>query len=440
MMEMEDKESTESGSLGVNSEYDSPPPPQLPPVAPPATANGSFNSGGGGVVPQVMSMNMNMSIGATEGGGLGVVGSGVVGGNGVGGGEKKKRGRPRKYDADGNLTPQYIKAVAAAAAVKAAAGGGGAVTSPPLAGGGVASPTGFTITSPPSSGGYFSSTTKRGRGKPAGSGSNLQLIASLGELFAHTAGGDFMPHVVTVHTGEDVAGKVYSFVQKGSRGICVLSANGAVSNVTIRQPGSSGGLLTYEIASAFTEFSVIVVALSYGDWLDFSKISTGRFEILALTGSYTVSENGGMKSRSGGLSVSLAGPDGRVIGGGIAGSLTAASPIQMVVGSFLPNAFKTHNKKKHHQIEPRMPPVIHSSSPDPVSMVRPVSQAPPVSNMFLTQASQVPMHNHGGEADNSTSNKDIPNSTSTNTSDCNGSEPTFEHRPYPDINLSIPME
>ncbi|KAJ8532765.1 hypothetical protein K7X08_015654 [Anisodus acutangulus] len=417
MMEMEDKESTESGSLGVNSEYDSPPPPQLPPVAPPATANGSLNSGAGGLVPQVMNMNMNMSIRATEGGGLGVVGSGVVRGNGVGGGEKKKRGRPRKYDADGNLTPQYIKAVAAAAAAKAAAaaasaGGGGAETSPSLGGGGVASPTGFTITSPPSSGGYSSSTTKRGRGKPAGSGSNLQLIASLGELFAHTAGGDFMPHVVTVHTGEDVAGKVYSFVQKGSRGICVLSANGAVSNVTIRQPGSSGGLLTYE----------------------------GRFEILALTGSYTVSENGGMKSRSGGLSVSLAGPDGRVIGGGIAGSLTAASPIQMVVGSFLPNAFKTHNKKKHHQIEPRMPPVIHSSSPDPVSMVRPVSQAPPVSNMILTQASQVPMHNHGGEADNSTGNKDMPNSTSTNTSDCNGSEPTFEHRPYPDINLSIPME
>lgn len=36
-----------------------------------------------------------------------------------------------------------------------------------------------------------------------------------------------------------------------------------------------------------------------------------------------------MKSRTGGLSVSLAGPDGRVIGGGIAGLLTAASPIQV---------------------------------------------------------------------------------------------------------------
>lgn len=418
MMEMEDKESTESGSLGVNSEYDSPPPEQPLAVVPvvaggaEAGANGSFSSGVGGVVGTQV---MDISLGGTGGGGMvGSGGNGVV----VGSGDKKKRGRPRKYDADGNLTPQYIKAAAAAAAKAAAAaavgsgGGGGvvvggAVTSP--GGGGVTSPpTGFTITSPVLSSGGFSSS-KRGRGRPTGAG-NLQLIASLGELFAHTAGGDFMPHVVTVHTGEDVAGKVYSFVQKGSRGICVLSANGAVSNVTIRQPGSSGGLLTYE----------------------------GRFEILALTGSYTVSDNGGMKTRSGGLSVSLAGPDGRVIGGGIAGSLTAASPIQMVVGSFMPNAFKTHNKRKHHQIESRGPPVIHSS-PDPVSMIRPVSQAPPSSNITLTQTSQLPSHNHG-EADNSTSNKDMPNSTSTDTSDCNGSEPAFEQRSYPDINVSIPME
>ncbi|XP_015086199.1 AT-hook motif nuclear-localized protein 7-like isoform X2 [Solanum pennellii] len=362
MMEMEDKESTESGSLGVNSEYDSPPPEQPLAVVPvvaggaEAGANGSFSSGVGGVVGTQV---MDISLGGTGGGG--VVGSG---GNGVvvGSGDKKKRGRPRKYDADGNLTPQYIKAAAAAAAKAAAAaavgsGGGvvvgGAVTSP--GGGGVTSPpTGFTITSPVLSSGGFSSS-KRGRGRPTGAG-NLQLIASLGELFAHTAGGDFMPHVVTVHTGEDVAGKVYSFVQKGSRGICVLSANGAVSNVTIRQPGSSGGLLTYE----------------------------------------------------------------------------------MVVGSFMPNAFKTQNKRKHHQIESRMPPVIHSS-PDPVSMIRPVSQAPPSSNITLTQTSQVPSHNHG-EADNSTSNKDMPNSTSTDTSDCNGSEPAFEQRSYPDINVSIPME
>lgn len=56
----------------------------------------------------------------------------------------------------------------------------------------------------------------------------------------------------------------------------------------------------------------------------------GRFEILSLTGSYTTSENGGIKGRTGGLSVSLAGPDGRVIGGGVAGLLMAASPIQVL--------------------------------------------------------------------------------------------------------------
>ena len=40
-------------------------------------------------------------------------------------------------------------------------------------------------------------------------------------------------------------------------------------------------------------------------------------------------ENNGTKSRSGGMSVSLAGPDGRVLGGGLAGLLVAAGPVQV---------------------------------------------------------------------------------------------------------------
>lgn len=60
-----------------------------------------------------------------------------------------------------------------------------------------------------------------------------------------------------------------------------------------------------------------------------SNFLQGRFEILSLSGSFTVNDTGGVRSRTGGLSVSLAGPDGRVVGGGIAGLLTAASPIQV---------------------------------------------------------------------------------------------------------------
>ncbi|KAJ6710014.1 AT-HOOK MOTIF NUCLEAR-LOCALIZED PROTEIN 9 [Salix koriyanagi] len=112
--------------------------------------------------------------------------------------------------------------------------------------------------------------------------------------------------------------KVISFSQQGPRAICILSANGVISNVTLRQPDSSGGTLTYE----------------------------GRFEILSLSGSFMPTENQGTRSRSGGMSVSLASPDGRVVGGSVAGLLVAASPVQVVVGSFLAGNHQEQKPKK----------------------------------------------------------------------------------------------
>lgn len=53
----------------------------------------------------------------------------------------------------------------------------------------------------------------------------------------------------------------------------------------------------------------------------------GKFEIISLSGSFISDDNGG-HSMSGGLSVSLAGSDGQVLGGGVAGVLQAASPVQ----------------------------------------------------------------------------------------------------------------
>ncbi|XP_022744287.1 AT-hook motif nuclear-localized protein 7-like [Durio zibethinus] len=389
---MEEKESTISGSLG-NSDTDSPP-------APVSSL----------VLPQVMNMDMHMNINmslerslgsaATEtatAGGVGAGGATITTATaipGSGGGTlgspgsgltldslgKKKRGRPRKYDADGNLRLPYQLVT----------------TSPP----------GFTLS--PSSPTEFSSS-KRGRGRPPGSG-NWQLVASLGELFANTAGGDFTPHVVTVNTGEDVAGKILSFSEKGPRGICILSANGAVSNVTIRQPGSSGGILTYE----------------------------GRFEILSLTGSFTVSDTGGVKNRTGGLSVSLAGPDGRVIGGGLAGILVAASPIQIVVGSFMPNGYKVH-KRKHHR-EHTVASTVAGAPSATVTAARVIAEGKPGGENCMTPASPFPGENLG-EADNNTINKNIANAALSLVAGWNnGSEPTSIHRPYPDINVSVPSE
>ncbi|KAL0426498.1 UNVERIFIED_CONTAM: AT-hook motif nuclear-localized protein 1 [Sesamum latifolium] len=312
--------------------------------------------------------------GVADGGGVGILGGGAVGGRASGGGNgdltmgKKKRGRPRKYDADGNLNPAYIK-------------------SPPVL------PAGFTLSTPPSY--EYSSGSKKGRGRPSGSG-NWHILASLGELFANTAGGDFTPHVVTVHTGEDVAGKILTFAQKGHRGICVLSAKGCVSNVMLRQPGSSGGLLTYE----------------------------GRFEILTLTGSYTISDNGGIKSRTGGLSVSLASPDGRVIGGGVADcswKLRTNGALNRRKGSI-----------KLNPEAPTVSPASHSSDTN-------IPGRSKSNNIYPIPTLQLPVQSQG-DADNSLSNKDLPNSASTDTADWNSSGPSSEQRPSPDINISVPAD
>jgi hypothetical protein len=42
-------------------------------------------------------------------------------------------------------------------------------------------------------------------------------------------------------------------------------------------------------------------------------------------------ESQGTISRSGGMSVSLSSPDGRVVGGGVAGLLVAATPVQVSI-------------------------------------------------------------------------------------------------------------
>ncbi|KAK9168440.1 hypothetical protein Syun_000580 [Stephania yunnanensis] len=230
-----------------------------------------------------------------------------------------------------------------------------------------------------------------------------------GEWIFNTAGGNFTPHVVTINTGEDVAAKIFSFSQKGPRAICILSANGAVSNVTIRQPGSSGGILTYE----------------------------GRFEILALSGSFTISDNGdGVRSRTGGLSVSLAGPDGRVIGGGVAGLLMAASPIQVVVGSFMPNSHKPQ-KIKHH-LEPLTASAI-PGIPGLVTAAKPISEANPDDDNCMSPASRVPEQSPT-EADNSVTNNEIPNPTSSRNVGWPISQSMPVQRPSPDINICVQSE
>jgi hypothetical protein len=48
-----------------------------------------------------------------------------------------------------------------------------------------------------------------------------------------------------------------AFSQNGPRGICILSANGAISNVTLRQAATSGGTVTYEVAALYLQYYLL---------------------------------------------------------------------------------------------------------------------------------------------------------------------------------------
>lgn len=232
---------------------------------------------------------------------------------------KKKRGRPRKYSPDSNIalglaptsspvTPITTTSPLAVVVGHGDSGGGGPVSSDP-------------------------SQAKRSRGRPPGSGKKqLDALGSFGVSFT--------PHVILVKAGEDISSKIMAFSQEGPRTVCILSANGAVCNVTLRQPAMSGGTVTYE----------------------------GRFEIISLSGSFFLSESNGGRSRSGGLSVSLAGSDGRVLGGGVAGMLVAATPVQVIVGSFIADG------KKLKSGPPSAPMSNMLNFSEPVAAASPPSQ------------------------------------------------------------------
>ncbi|EOA27415.1 hypothetical protein CARUB_v10023550mg [Capsella rubella] len=239
----------------------------------------------------VLTMNMNMNM---PGGEPGVMaGSEPV---------KKRRGRPRKYGPEsGEMSLGLVPGAPS-----------------------------FTVSQPSNSSG--GGGEKKMRGRPPGSG-NKHKLQALG-----STGMGFTPHVLTVRTGEDVSSKIMALTQNGPRAVCVLSANGAISNVTLRQSATSGGTVTYE----------------------------GRFEILSISGSFHLLENNGHRSRTGGLSVSLSSTDGNVLGGCVAGLLIAASPVQIVVGSFIPDGQK--ESRQHVGQINLSPPTLPREAPTQVLM------------------------------------------------------------------------
>ncbi|RID61152.1 hypothetical protein BRARA_E00325 [Brassica rapa] len=145
---------------------------------------------------------------------------------------------------------------------------------------------------------------KRPRGRPAGSKNKPKPPI----IVTHDSPNSLRAHAVEISSGNDICETLSDYARRKQRGLCILSANGCVNNVTLRQPASSGGIVTLH----------------------------GRFEILSLLGSILPPP---APLGITGLTIYLAGPQGQVVGGGVVGGLIASGPVVLMAASFMNAVF-----------------------------------------------------------------------------------------------------
>ncbi|XP_038885987.1 AT-hook motif nuclear-localized protein 15-like [Benincasa hispida] len=164
---------------------------------------------------------------------------------------------------------------------------------------------------------------RRPRGRPPGSRNKPKPPIVINK---HTPNA-LQTHIFEITAAADITHSISTFVHRHHRGVSILSATGLVADVTLRQP--PGVITLHE-----------------------------RFEILSLSGSFlpTPSPHGAT-----GLTVYLAGGQGRVVGGLVAGPLIAAGPVIVVAASFTNAVYEKlaieedeENSKEEKQLEDKI--------------------------------------------------------------------------------------
>ncbi|KAH0642921.1 hypothetical protein KY289_033895 [Solanum tuberosum] len=157
---------------------------------------------------------------------------------------------------------------------------------------------------------------RRPRGRPPGSKNKPKPPVIITRESANT----LRAHILEIGNGCDVFECISSYARRRQRGICILSGSGIVTNVSIRQPTSTGNNNnTGNISSS----SVVTL--------------NGRFEILSLSGSFLPPP---APPGATSLTIFLAGGQGQVVGGSVVGELMAAGPVIVIASSFTNVAYE----------------------------------------------------------------------------------------------------
>ncbi|KAL5709490.1 hypothetical protein ACHQM5_020174 [Ranunculus cassubicifolius] len=140
---------------------------------------------------------------------------------------------------------------------------------------------------------------RRPRGRPAGSKNKPKPPI----IITRESPNALRSHVLEISSGNDISESIASFARRRQQGVSILSGNGVVTNVTLRQPASPGAVVTLH----------------------------GRFEILSLSGAFLPAPS---PPSATGLTVYLAGGQGQVVGGSVVGPLVASGPVMVIAATF----------------------------------------------------------------------------------------------------------
>ncbi|XP_065879107.1 AT-hook motif nuclear-localized protein 15-like [Euphorbia lathyris] len=141
---------------------------------------------------------------------------------------------------------------------------------------------------------------RKPRGRPPGSKNKPKPPVFITKHTDSDSDSSIKPAILEISAGADIIHSIIKFATKNHVGVTVLSATGSVSNVTLRHPNAHAPSLSLH----------------------------GPFNLLALCGSFL----GGSSCLS--FGISLAGAQGQVFGGIVAGKVVAASQVVVVAATF----------------------------------------------------------------------------------------------------------
>ncbi|XP_073145796.1 AT-hook motif nuclear-localized protein 28 [Henckelia pumila] len=160
---------------------------------------------------------------------------------------------------------------------------------------------------PPPNDGATIEVTRRPRGRPPGSKNKPRPPVIVAPDPSEP---QMTPYVLELPPGVDVIEATTRFCRRRNLGLCVLNGYGVVSNVTLKQPSTTpGATVTFH----------------------------GRFDILSISATIlppSASSPILATGLSNGFAITLAGPQGQMVGGIVMGPLVSAATVYLISTTF----------------------------------------------------------------------------------------------------------